>query len=136
MPDISSLENAEGAGKAGPAPGALEQKKFARAQKPQVQAVITPAFPAQWFTAYSALSSVNFVDCHRCPRDALGIIANLSASLWGARTTRFRRPRRCRTFDSINPSTAFRTTFVTTRTPLVPVAERGELSHDFRKNER
>jgi len=26
---------------------------------------ITPAFPAQWFTAYFALSPVNQLDCHR-----------------------------------------------------------------------
>ncbi len=97
----------------------LAQKEFAQAQEPQVQAVITPALPARWFTAYGALSSVNLADCHRPPRCACASSA-LAPSLWGARTTRFHRPRRCRTSDSINPSTAFRPTFVTTRTPLVP----------------
>jgi hypothetical protein len=49
----------------------LAQKEFAQAQEPQVQAVITPAFPARWFTTYVALSSVNLADCHRHRRDAL-----------------------------------------------------------------
>ena len=31
----------------------------------------TPAFPAQWFTAYSALSSVTGLSCHRRPQEAL-----------------------------------------------------------------
>jgi len=31
---------------------------------------ISPAFPAQWFTAYGALSPVNLADCHRHRRDA------------------------------------------------------------------
>jgi hypothetical protein len=84
----------------------------------RVQAVITPAFPAQWFTAYSALSPVNLADCHR-RRDAKHH-RQLGASLWGARTTRLHRPRHCRTSDSTGPSTTFRTTFVTTRNaPLI-----------------
>ena len=32
---------------------------------------ITPAFPAQWFTAYIALSPVNGLSCHRRPQEAL-----------------------------------------------------------------
>src|SRR5579862_6257318 len=63
-------------------------EKTAQAQEPQVQAVITPALPARWFTAYSALSSVNLADCHRPPRCACASSA-LAPSLWGARTTRF-----------------------------------------------
>jgi hypothetical protein len=31
----------------------------------------TPAFPAQWFTAYFVLSSVTGLSCHRRPREAL-----------------------------------------------------------------
>jgi hypothetical protein len=38
-------------------------------EKPQVQAVITPAFPARWFTAYTC-SSVNHSVCHRRLRKA------------------------------------------------------------------
>src|SRR5579862_6916185 len=37
-----------------------------------------------------------------------------------ARTTRLHRPRACRTSDSTFTSIAFRSTFVTTRTPLPP----------------
>jgi hypothetical protein len=49
---------------------ALAQRRIARARKPQVQAVITPAFPAQWFYGLYALSSVNHSVCHRHRRDA------------------------------------------------------------------
>ncbi len=52
-----------------------------------------PAFPAQWFTAYFALSPVNQLGCHRRRRDA----QSASSSAWRlhgrARTTRLRRPR-------------------------------------------
>jgi len=37
---------------------------------PQVQAVITPAFPAQWFYGLYVISPVNLADCHRHRRDA------------------------------------------------------------------
>src|SRR5664279_3454791 len=30
----------------------------------------TPAFPAQWFTAYSALAPVTGLSCHRHPQEA------------------------------------------------------------------
>ena len=36
-----------------------------------------PAFPAQWFTAYSALSPVTGLSCHRHPREVL-LPANLT----------------------------------------------------------
>jgi hypothetical protein len=41
------------------APGAPAQKRIARAREPQVQAVVTPASPAQWFYGLYVLSSVN-----------------------------------------------------------------------------
>jgi hypothetical protein len=41
------------------------------------------------------------------------------ACIGRARTTRLRRPRICRTSIGTFPSTAFRSTFVTTRTPLI-----------------
>src|SRR5581483_4592468 len=55
----------EGAGKAGwplhPGPCA---KKIAQAQEPQVQAVITPALPAQWFSGlYVILCLQNLPEC-------------------------------------------------------------------------
>ena len=69
---------------------------------------------------------------HHCPENRL-LISSLSVlhgRLWSlartwrvhgrARTTRLHRPARCCTSDSIAPSTAFRSTFVTTRTPLLP----------------
>jgi len=36
-----------------------------------------PAFPAQWFTAYSALSLVTGLSCHHHPREVL-LLANLT----------------------------------------------------------
>ncbi len=42
------------------------------------QGGITPALPAQWFTAYSVLSPVNQLGCHRRRRDGLSIVANLA----------------------------------------------------------
>jgi len=39
-------------------------------------AVITPAFPAQWFYGLYVISSVNLADCHRRPS------RSLRASLW------------------------------------------------------
>jgi hypothetical protein len=57
----------EGAGKAGcvmhPQPRVQNDKKHT-SQSPQVHRNI-PAFPAQWFTAYSELSSVTGLSCHR-----------------------------------------------------------------------
>jgi len=42
------------------------RKKLAReGAKSTGERGITPAFPAQWFTAYFALSPVNQLDCHR-----------------------------------------------------------------------
>ena len=58
-------------GRVAAAPGAPAQRKFARAQEPQVQAVITPAFPARWFYGLYALSSVNHPVCHRRPHNNL-----------------------------------------------------------------
>ena len=77
-----TLSIREGAGKAGwpHAPGAPAQKKFARAREPQVQAVTTGLPCAVGYGLYE-LSSVNHPVCHRRPRDAQGIIANLAPDL-------------------------------------------------------
>jgi hypothetical protein len=42
----------------------VQIKQSTRASSPQVHR-ISPAFPAQWFTAYSALSPVTGLFCHR-----------------------------------------------------------------------
>ena len=63
------------------------------------------------FTAYGALSSVNLADCHRDQRDASRIVADVAPSLWGARTTRFRRPPLCRSSQAHQRPPQFRTTF-------------------------
>ncbi len=106
-------------GRVAAAPGAPAQKKFARARKPQVQAVTTGLPCAVGYGLY-VISSVNLADCHRRRPRCASIVANLSASLWGARTTRFRLTQKRRSSVSASASTAFRSTFVTTRTPLLP----------------
>src|SRR5450756_1499682 len=49
-----------------------------------------PAFPARWFTAYSALSLVTGLSCHHRPRKLL--LSRTCRQRRGARTTRLRRP--------------------------------------------
>jgi hypothetical protein len=56
-------------------------------ESPQVQAVTT-GLPRTVVYGLYVLSPVNHSVCHRHQHDALGIIANLSARPWGARTTR------------------------------------------------
>jgi hypothetical protein len=46
-------------------PWAFAQETCAKGAKSTGERGITPAFPAQWFTAYFALSPVNQLDCHR-----------------------------------------------------------------------
>src|SRR5581483_1327162 len=113
------------------APGALAPKTVREGRVTTGTADITPAFPALWFTAYSALSSVNLADCHRPRRDAKHH-RQVSASLWGARTTRFRRPPPWRSSTATSASTAPRLTFVTTANrPSVP--RRDGDGSDYRK---
>jgi hypothetical protein len=104
-------------GRVAAAPGALAQKEFARAREPQVQAVTTGLPCAVGYGLIRALPGE--------PAFATVALARPlepSARAWRlhgrARTTRLRRPRHCRSSHGIDPSTAFRTTFVTTRTPL------------------
>jgi hypothetical protein len=65
----SPSRKTEGTGKAGwpHAPGAPAQRKFARARKPQVQAVTT-GLPCAVVYGLYALSPVNHPVCHRRPR--------------------------------------------------------------------
>src|ERR1700687_3126598 len=77
--DCHPLNEQEGAGKAGCAlhPRSRVQtctKKRTRAYRFSGG---NPAFPAQWFTAYSALSPVIGLSCHRHPREVL-LPANLT----------------------------------------------------------
>src|SRR5712664_562197 len=79
LPRTSCPRKQEGAGKAGCAlhPRSRVQtctKKRTRAYRFSGG---IPAFPAQWFTAYSALSPVIGLSCHRRPREVL-LPANLT----------------------------------------------------------
>jgi hypothetical protein len=67
---------------------------------------ITPAFPAQWFTAYFVLSPVTGLFCHRHPREAC--FSRTWRQHRGARTTRLRRPLAPRASGMALASTASR----------------------------
>jgi hypothetical protein len=112
-------------GRVAAAPGALAQKTIARARKPQVQA------GSHRPSLRDGLRLIRVLPGE--PRVATVVLAKpleLSPRPWRlhgrARTTRLRRPRLCRTSIDTVTSTAFRTTFVTTRTSLSSAAERGQ----------
>ena len=69
----------EGAGKAGCAlhPRSRVQDGVRKRTRAYRFSGGNPAFPAQWFTAYSALSPVTGLSCHRHPREVL-LPANLT----------------------------------------------------------
>jgi hypothetical protein len=92
------------------APGAAAQKKFARARRPQVQAVTTGLPCAVGYGLY-ALSSVNHPVCHRHRHDALGIVANLAPDLGAPGPHDFAVRKGRRSSVSAFASTAFRSTF-------------------------
>jgi len=110
------------------APGALAPKRLREGRVTTGTAGITPALPAQWFTAYVVLFSVNFA-CLATVAIAPPLELHEGLSAWPerARTTRFCRPRRCRSPHDIGPSTAFRTTFTAMAIRPLLGAERGSL---------
>jgi hypothetical protein len=59
-------------------PRAFAQKRLRKGAKTTGTGGITPAFPAQWFTAYFALSLGTGLSCPHHQRDADRIIANLA----------------------------------------------------------
>ena len=107
-------------------PGRPRKMVARKARSPQVQAGSARPSLRSGFTAYGALSSVNLADCHRAPRCTLSIVG-LAPSLWGARTTRFRRPPQCRPSSAhirVHRNSAPR--FVTTRNAPHAGAERSD----------
>jgi hypothetical protein len=72
-------EQQEGAGKAGCAlhPRSRVQKCTKKRTRAYRFSGGIPAFPAQWFTAYTGLSPVTGLSCHRHPREVL-LPANLT----------------------------------------------------------
>ncbi len=72
-------EEQEGAGKAGCAlhPRSRVQQCTKKRTRAYRSSGGNPAFPARWFTAYSALSPVTGLSCHRHPREVL-LPANLT----------------------------------------------------------
>jgi len=96
---------------------------------------ISPAFPAQRFTAYSALSSVN-QRLPPSPARCLWSFARLGACMGAPGphgfAVRFRAAR-----QSARPaSAAFRSTFVTIAIRPLCRCGMGAVNHEFRKNER
>jgi hypothetical protein len=82
---------------------------------------ITPAFPAQWFYGLlRALLGEPVLVCHRRLVRAFGASPRLGASVGAPGPHDFAVRNRCRSSVSRITSTAFRSTFVTTRTPLLP----------------
>jgi len=81
-----------------------------------------PAFPAQWFTAYSALSPVSRA---LLPPSLRGSSPQSLAPASGARTTRLRRPLESRSSVATFASTASHRAFVTTRDPPLSSGETG-----------
>src|SRR5882672_12912163 len=82
-----------------------------------------PAFPAQWFTAYFALSPVSRA---LLPPSLRRSSPQSLAPASGARTTRLRRPLESRSSVATFASTASHRTFVTTRDPPLSSGETGE----------
>jgi hypothetical protein len=79
----------------------------------------TPAFPAQWFTAYSVLSPARpELVCHRHPQEARAS-QELDTCHWGVRTTRLCRPLQPRSSVAAIASIASHRAFVTCATPLL-----------------
>jgi hypothetical protein len=131
MPGATPFETAEGAGKTGcPLHPRPTRKKYLRVRALTTgTGGITPAFPAQWFTAYFALSPVNQLVAtvifeRRMPTRRLG--ACIGAP--GPRDFAVRKERR--SSISLIASTASRPAFVTTRPPLVPRRDRSDFTPD------
>src|SRR6185437_5363847 len=76
----SPSKKPEGAGKTGwPLhPGPLAPEKLREGRVTTGTGGYTPAFPAQWFTAYFGLSPVNQLVCHRRRPRCVGIAADLA----------------------------------------------------------
>jgi hypothetical protein len=86
-----------------------------------------PAFPAQWFTAYSALSPVSRALLPPSSLRSL-LLTNLTPAS-GARTTRLRRPFQPRSSVAAYASTASHRTFVTTAIRPSHRVRRAESNH-------
>src|SRR5674476_1018906 len=87
---------------------------------------ITPAFPAQWFTAYSALSPVTGLVCHRHFADHL---RHAYRQRRGARTTLLRRPPEPRSSVVAPASTASHRNVRDDRDPPLIWVRRAESNH-------
>jgi hypothetical protein len=114
------------------APGALVPEKLREGRVTTGTGGNTPAFPAQWFTAYFALSPVNQLFA-----TVIGAMRQASSPTWRlhgrARTTRLRRPRSCRSSVGTSASTATRPAFRDDRD--TPLCNRGGMHRHYGKSE-
>ena len=110
-------------------------RKIARARVNHRYSGDTPAFPAQRFTAYSALSSVN-LRCHRRQREAFGASRGLSACMCAPGPHGFAIRVRAARQSAQPTSAAFRSTFVTIAIRPLCRCGVGAVNHVFRKIER
>jgi hypothetical protein len=99
-------------------PGLPRKKKLRERERPQVQTDALRPSLRSGLRLIGALLGEPMLVCHRRLRLRLWSTPNTWRQRRGARTTQFRRPRRCRSSHGIFASTAFRPTFVTTHTPL------------------
>jgi hypothetical protein len=108
-------ERAQGRPGARRHPWALARKSRAKARRPQVMAENTPAFPARWLTGlFRALLGEPMLLCHRRRPRCVSNAAYLTPRVWGAGTTRLRRPHLRRSSVSASTSTASRTPRIVT----------------------
>jgi len=100
-------------------PGPPRKKNCASARRPQVQRDHSGPPCALVYGLY-VLFSVNHCVCHRRPRVAFGAISeNLAPNMGAPEPHDFAVRGQRRSSVSASTSTAFRSAFVTTRTPLV-----------------
>jgi hypothetical protein len=125
-PDRQRAQGRPGAGwhPRPPVPAHCAQERTG--ERPQVGRDI-PAFPAQWFTAYSALSSVSRALLP--PSSARSVLLTNLTPASGVRTTRLRRPFQPRSSVAAYASTASHRTFVTTAIRPSHRVRRAERNH-------
>ena len=117
-------------------PGPPRKKDCASARRPQVQRDHSGPPCAMVYGLY-VLFSVNHCVCHRRPRVAFGAISeNLAPNMGAPEPHDFAVRGQRRSSVSASTSTAFRSAFVTTRTPLIgPECADHTMDFDFGKVE-
>ncbi len=122
IPEDVSLDSIEGAGKTGCPPGtrgSRAEKGCASARQQQVSAASRRPSLRSGLRLIRALLGEPMLVCHRRLACAFGANTRLDASVGAPGPHDFAVRNPCRSSVSTITSTAFRSTFVTTRTPLI-----------------